>query len=368
MELSKEQKNAFDSSLFFLLNGNDRVFIISGVAGSGKSVIINELNQEIKSLGLNAVTLSYTGKAVEVLHRKGVWGASTIHSYLYRPVCDEEGNFISFQKKNKYELDGDFIIVDEASMVPSNIFNDLVATDKPILFFGDENQLPPISNDEFNIMEESNIRLTHIHRQAEGNPIIQLSQEILKRGVIPNNFDGKNSVRMIRKHEIGETLRNQWNKYKDMSMILCGTNKLRRSYNKLVRTISGNTNDHAFINEKIICLRNSGFNGVSIFNGEVFEVEKWQNKNEKTKDYWIKNNSKDLMLPINNECWDGIEPNRFENVGWFDFAYCLSVWKSQGSEFNSVLFVDENVSYFADQKKFRYTAVTRAIDKLIIAT
>ena len=51
----------------------------------------------------------------------------------------------------------------------------------------------------------------------------------------------------------------------------------------------------------------------------------------------------------------------------FDLGSCVSVWKSQGSEYKNLLFYDENVSYFVDRTKFRYTAVTRAKEKITIA-
>ena len=100
---------------------------------------------------------------------------STIHSYMYTPELDAKGNIIgwrfkSMAKKGDWpEQDeapyADLFIVDEASMLPAELYNDLLEYGVPILGVGDHGQLPPIKS-SFNLVQDPDVRLEEIHRQA----------------------------------------------------------------------------------------------------------------------------------------------------------------------------------------------------------
>ena len=73
-------------------------FYVAGYAGTGKSTIVNIAIEEVKEKHKlkNISTAAYTGKAASVLRRKGVKGASTIHSLIYTPEINESTGKVEF--------------------------------------------------------------------------------------------------------------------------------------------------------------------------------------------------------------------------------------------------------------------------------
>jgi len=391
MKLSQKQQETFDECIHFFLEGNKKLFVLSGVAGSGKSVIINEIMQfftnEFKEFGVekNISVMTLTGKAAKVLRDKGVDGAQTIHSYLYTPLLDINGELIGFDPIDAHKLTNDFIIIDEGSMVTKEIYADLKRLGKKILVVGDVNQLEPVvinGKSTFNLMKNPDIRLEEIHRQAEGSPIIVLSQYILETGRIPRE-KFHDDVRYISKRNAEKHL----NKYaSEYDITLCATHAFRTKLNKAARKHYGRFGRIPELGDKVICLRNNKYRNPVTYNGEIFEVSaindeliqhagieeirRYKVTNEDNKiydlmvedDVWFNGVSvvKHISLPDQSEF-----DTNFPDV--FDFGEAITVHKSQGSEFKNVLYVDQDVSGWCDQTRFRYTAVTRAKEFITIA-
>ena len=115
-------------------------YVLAGIAGSGKTSIVNYLLEEMNIE--NAVTVAYTGMAASVLMRKGNKNSSTFHRLVYntKVIEDEETKKKKFitELKSKEELEMiDLIIVDEYSMLPDNLIDDVLSFEKPVLFLGD---------------------------------------------------------------------------------------------------------------------------------------------------------------------------------------------------------------------------------------
>src|SRR5262249_23627577 len=135
---------------------------LGGFAGTGKTTLIRTLSKARPMFACAA----YTGKAANVMKKKGLLGASTIHSLIYRPWKDEEGNTV-WSLGGKYELEGcEGFIIDEASMVSSEIDNDLRSFGLPIIYVGDHGQLEPIGGTKFNPMANPMYKLEEVHRNA----------------------------------------------------------------------------------------------------------------------------------------------------------------------------------------------------------
>jgi len=383
MKFSSKQQEVFDEIMHFFLESDEEIYIFSGVAGSGKSTIINEINNMLKSeYGNTVAVITLTGKAVSTLKDKGIIGAQTIHSYMYTPIVDIHDNLVGFEPIAPSELTEDFIIIDEGSMVNEEIFEDVYNLGKKILVVGDVNQLPPISKTNFNIMEESNFRLEEIHRLAEGNPIIMLSQHILEYGSLPKRFESEH-IRFTKRNQLKTHLEKHG---KDYEIILCGTNKVRNTLNKRMRSVYDYHGQLPMDGERIINLQNDKNQG--IFNGEMFKVHKQYPYEYKVKDikqemtkYVIKDNNDFYhSVLVHDDVWGNgeaylkyifeyneyLEKSEKRTLNKFDFGYAVTVWKSQGSEYQNLMFVDEDVSYFVDRGKFRYTAITRSKDKITI--
>lgn len=383
MNLSNKQQEVFDEIMHFFLSSDDPVYIFSGVAGSGKSTIINLINNTLtKEFHKTTAVITLTGKAVSTLKDKGISNAQTIHSYMYVPVLAPNGDLIGFDLADPDELLEDFIIIDEGSMVNEEIFEDIYNLGKKILVVGDVNQLPPISKTDFNIMEESDYRLEEIHRLAADNPIIQLSQHILEYGDIPRKF-ASDKIKFIPRKGMNDHLKKFG---ADYDIVLCGMNKTRRTINRIVRNAQGYEYNTPSIGERVICLRNDKSNG--IFNGEMFHI-----KSMNQYDYNVKGKKQDLTkyvitdekgfhysVIVHDDVWGGDDvwmQYIYKTNDWtgetdktmlnlFDFSSSVTTWKSQGSEYQNVAFVDEDVSFFVDRGKFRYTSVTRSKDIITI--
>lgn len=368
-DLSDKQKDACNDILHFALNSDDLIYILNGVAGSGKTSIVMVLNKALKDIGIRIRNVALTGKAVHVMRNKGL-DASTIHSMIYVPIYDEETDeIIRWDTVGKTELRDfyDFLFVDEGSMVTREILEDLLSYEIPIVVVGDRAQLPAISKEPFNIMEEPDFHLSEIHRQAAGNPIILLAAHIRKYGTYNEKFaDGKH-IDFINKSDINI----KYFKNNDFDVTICSTNKQRLMLNRLIRKSKGFKGETPMIGETVICLRNSSFNGQRINNGSRFTVLGVQaiKAGERVFDLMpegCNSNLDKVVVRILDESWDEIPPKVNEPYGYFTFGYAITAHKSQGSEFDSVLLYDD--CYMKDTRKpFRYTGVTRAINRIVIA-
>jgi hypothetical protein len=109
---------------------------------------------------------------------KGCYGASTIHSLIYR--ARESG-----EETPTFELWDDapaskakLIVIDECSMVDAELGRDLLSFGAPVLVLGDPAQLPPIQGGGFFTDAEPDAMLTEVHRQAQDDPIVRLSMQV----------------------------------------------------------------------------------------------------------------------------------------------------------------------------------------------
>ncbi len=397
MKLSNEQQKVYDQILkFFKLHKNMSEYrVLSGFSGVGKSTVISKLIDALKSSGKNVMVMAYTGRAVSVLKNKGISDARTIHMSIYYPVIFN-GNLIRFDKKinnpeKRIELDNtDYFIIDECSMINEQMHLDLMELEKPVLYVGDQFQLPPISNNKFekpfNLFDKIDFQLEHIHRQALDNPIIALSKIIRETGKLDKSLADKNHLIFIDRSALFSSSHLKSTNY---DILLCGMNKTRHKLNNKFRMIYNYNKSYAQINEPIICLRNKVLNNHMFYNGERFKVMNIKSldqlkilsdtakkynviEDSKIREYCLKSlddniNNNLYTVNIADNSWNEQESKQ-KNLLYATFAYALTVHKSQGSEFAHVGFINENVDQFLSQKAFMYTACTRAQNKLTIYT
>ena len=126
----------------------------------------------IETIGRQCAVVAYTGKAASVLRSKGIDGARTIHSCIYR--AERKDGKLRFVLREKEEMQGIFFfVIDEASMVGSGLFRDLQSFRLPIVAVGDPGQLEPVGAGDLNLMKDCDVVLHQIHRQAGESPIIE---------------------------------------------------------------------------------------------------------------------------------------------------------------------------------------------------
>ena len=183
MNLSRDQKKALEAIMAWRKKPKKQYITLGGYAGTGKTTLMAVLRKKIGQQATDkkkrVAFVSYTGKAARVLRGKLMAekamedndSVGTIHSLIYSPITNDKKEIVGWEKKEKVETD--LIVVDEASMVDSSIWADLLSYNVPIVAAGDHGQLPPIRG-SFNLMEKPDLLLEEIHRQAADNPIIKV--------------------------------------------------------------------------------------------------------------------------------------------------------------------------------------------------
>lgn len=342
----------------------------------------------------NVCYCAYTGKAAEVLRRKGNRNALTTHKLLYKFQPLEDGTFI---KVKKDELEYSIIVIDEVSMFPKSMLEDLLKHENIfVIFLGDPFQLEQISkNDSHDLLERPHIFLDEIMRQAAESEIIQLTMKIRAGEKI--DFSSGKEVIVIPSNQFvtGHLL---W-----ADQVLCATNATRNALNNQMRELLGYSGDPKE-GEKMICLRNywdkasldkecalvNGMTGtlVNPFTRKGY-LPRWVRAEEKNPEYLMSgfqsedgarfatlNMDKKLIMIGQNtytpeEIYNlrglvkkvGFNPVPFE----FAFGYCITCHKSQGSSWGKVTVVEENFPYGKEEHAhWLYTACTRAAEKLVL--
>ena len=140
IELTKKQEEGLKIAVERWKN-NEKYTVIAGYAGTGKSTLVKFIIEAIDVESSKVAYASYTGKAAEVLRKKGNPNAMTLHRLLYDSFPREGGGF--FKKRKEY-LEYSIVVVDEVSMVPKTMINLLMKHKVYILFLGDPFQLPQI--------------------------------------------------------------------------------------------------------------------------------------------------------------------------------------------------------------------------------
>lgn len=341
MIVTEEQKEVIRN---VLKNISNKPFIcIGGLAGTGKSTIIKILKNKLKNFAVGA----YTGKATNVLRKKGINDARTIHNLIYYPIKEQEETI--WLRYSSYDLSYDGFIIDEASMVSKEIHEDLLSFNKPIIYIGDHGQLEPIGIN-FNLMGNPDYRLETIHRNAGE---IAYFANHLRKGICASKFQSTKKVKIISKNQIED------NDLPKADQIICAFNKTRVSVNNKIRQVLGYEGTLCE-KEKIICLKNNRklqlFNGMQ---GVVTEVYK-------KRISFLSNDTLYFRLLCDYNQF-GKEKNEFEFLDEqnpFDYAYAITTHKSQGDSFNSVVVFEEKCDKW-DHKKWSYTAASRAKNLLI---
>ncbi|MBP5459495.1 MAG: AAA family ATPase, partial [Clostridia bacterium] len=232
-------------------------FILAGAAGTGKSSLIQYLVANLNLRKEDVLCCAFTGKAALNMRRKGNKTSETLHSSIYDCKKTAEG----FEFHLKSHLYHRLIIVDEASMISKELFDDIMSFNIPVIFIGDHCQLPPIDG-SFNIMLHPDFTLRTIVRQAEKSPIIRASQLAIKGKPIPFcSFDGFRKIREADLTEEDLTWADQ---------IVCGFNATRHALNKTYREITGKKGAFPEYGERMVVLNNN--RKYNVFNGQIVYI------------------------------------------------------------------------------------------------
>lgn len=392
MELTKKQAEGLDIAIQRFRDG-EKYTVISGYAGAGKSTLVKFITEALANEGIAPDLIGYacyTGKAAQVLIDKGIDNAVTLHKLLYKAILLPNGKY-KYQPRDC--LDYRVVIVDECSMAPASIIKQLAShEDVYCIFCGDPAQLPPILESEDNhLLDRPHIFLDEIMRQAQDSGIIRLSM-LIREGKSIKGFTS-NDAKVISSSCLEDTT------ILNSDINLCATNNTRKDLNAYIRQLKGLQGPYPLPGDKVICLRNEwdtcSERGNALTNGCIgtlddiynscLEYPYWRYKpgvvdtlnghfvTETGDDFGELFTDKELYRTGKATISDKEKYNILKNKGAFqfrlplefDFAYAITVWKAQGSQWNNVVLLEENFPRERElHTRFLYTAVTRAVKNI----
>lgn len=419
-----------------------QVFVFAGYAGSGKSTCASALIAETGLKQNEVMWVAPTGKAAKVLTSKlrdGGWytPATTIHKAIYMPQSQksqeikdrldsadiewearisaaETGNNDArymFTNLNNHELkilikklenelseamssedlfftlkdhkhlpeNIKLIACDEASMVDQDVANDLAAYNLPILAMGDPGQLPPVKGAWGFDMENPDVFLTEIHRQAAENPIIQLAT-LARNGELIRPGDYGDGVKVVKRQNDDVSLDTDRD-----AMVLVGTHNKRFAMTTAIRNALGIESTGPVEGEPILVQRNSRkypalVNGSiltcmedvgDLIDGGVSIDIRLQDPDQDLLEYTLK--CPQALFEEHHfkkrDAYSGptkavyTAKTKLEHLDW---GHVLTVHKAQGSEWDDVVVHDESGVFRGDGDRWLYTGITRAAKKLTL--
>lgn len=375
MNFSPQQEGAL-TAVQQWLHSDEQTFRLFGYAGTGKTTLARHLNADFYA--------AYTGKAAHVLRQKGCRDASTIHSLIYCPKeksherlmamqtkrldpdltpqqCADLDRLIAEEKTNLHKpaftlnLDSPLrsaglLVIDECSMVDARMGRDLLSFGCKILVLGDPAQLPPVMGGGFFTAQKPDVLLSEIHRQARGNPILDLATRI-REGQRWQEHELIQSAATAEEAVAAE-------------QIICGRNATRHRINRRIRTLLGHTDRLPVPGDRLVCLKNNHEFG--LLNGALYEVAEVLDRGHCLQ----LELDTGLMVAAHREPFLGeeVDPQFERNFEKFDFGYALTCHKSQGSQWDSVLVFDESECFRGSARRWLYTAVTRAAHSLKVVS
>ncbi len=375
--LSKEQRDAV------LAAAEGGLTVVTGGPGTGKTTCIRCM-LEVLSFAGKTVLCAPTGRAAKRMSEASGCEAKTIHRLL--EYGGEEGSFL---KNDMDPIDAQVVIVDEVSMADLQLMRALLRALRPgtrLIFVGDRDQLPPVGAG--NVLADliasgvaPVIFLTRIYRQGDGSKIVDNAHRI-NAGEMPIcNEKGSDFfferyetqaeaaqavVQLVSRRLPGFLKSNPMTSIQTMAPMKKGdagvwklNALLQEALNPLGEGEEIRRGDTAFREgDRVMQIRNNyqkewladGEEGEGVFNGDIGFVAEVDRSSRTLKVLFDENR----LVEYDDSDLDDLE-----------LAYCMSVHKSQGGEFDCIVLPIVSGPPMLLTRNLLYTAVTRA-KKLVV--
>lgn len=365
-ELADKQREAVEKSL------ESGMTVITGGPGTGKTTVVQTIIRLAEQEGRRILLCAPTGRAAKRLAETTQRKAKTIHRLL---IPDgRQGRIQVFEYNETKLLPADLVIVDEVSMLDMEMMYHLLSALKPqcrCILVGDADQLPSVGagavlHDIIASGQVPVVRLDTIFRQQEGGRIVT-NAHLINSGRLPvvnedsefrfveieDEAQGAEKISALYNSELLET------GDKFAVQVLSPMYKNPCGVDNLNQLIQGRFNPPAEekgelkgknvifrVGDKVMQKHNDYEKGV--FNGDIGEI------------FAIQKDMVYVRYPEQDVKYEGQE------VDEITLAYAITVHKSQGSEYHTVIMVLVNSHAIMLQRNLFYTAVTRAKRKVIL--
>lgn len=376
IEFNSQQKAAIEKAVEWYkgwmdYRHRDQVFFLAGYAGTGKTSVARTI-ADFCAPAHRVVYIAPTGKAASRLRQKGCRGAKTLHQFIYNVRGeDEEGDPIFINKGALDEGSPTLVVMDEASMVGEWDNKQLLSHGICILALGDTGQVRPVKQAAVYVRGREDVLLTEIERQNANSNIVRASMFVRDGKRLP--YREYEDFR-IRPTMTDDDLREHSG---EDGQILCSYNNTRQFTNHRVRKMLGFEGELPQVGEKVVCMFNqhkfnfmNGEQGIVLGYGEVDLAEREDDQSDidviliKLKSLTTGKQIQVKFNPLSFSKDDVVRAEALKGVGGFDFGYALTIHKSQGSEWDKILLIEENVK--SDYAELMYTAYTRAISRVTV--
>lgn len=385
IQLSKIQIDAIKSCF------EENISIITGGPGTGKTTIINTISKIYLDNGYNIFLCAPTGRAAKRIEETTGIEAKTIHRMLgYIPSSYDDIGHFEYNEDNS--LDTDVIIIDEMSMVDVVLFEKLLRGIKDntrLIIVGDVDQLPSVGagnvlRDLINSEKIKYTKLVDIFRQSESSNIIVNAHKI-NNGQEPI-LNEKNSDFFFLKTETPASTRNVVvdliskrlpNAYgydfsKDIQILtqsrkgMCGVFELNRLLQDILNPKT-ETTDEILVGNKLFRVNDKVMQTKNNYNLSFFDSDGEENFGVYNGDMghiiFIDKSSKKLTVEMDDK---RLIDYTLEDLDNLELAYAITIHKSQGSEFKSVIIPMFDGYRLLQTRNLLYTAITRAKENIVL--
>lgn len=330
IKLTPHQQNIFDKMIKFAESPNEKIFILRGYAGTGKTTMLKQFINELSERDIPFRLLASTGRAAKILSNATGHSSTTVHGLIYKYDninqdleqivndrdtygVDSSGQlFLRFEVCSIKTNNKICYIVDEASMVSDKedktatqaifgsgrLLSDLLSYDPQgkFIFVGDSCQLPPITqkispalsvdyfSKNFDITAQE-CELTEVMRQAQGNDIVLSAKKMRQLYHNPQPwkwakfpFKGYNNIHMLSSQAelIDRYVKDAKSNGFNAATLICYSNHQCSTLTQVLRPLFGKTEHNLQKGDLLLVTQNNILSG--LLNGDLVIVEETMNR------------------------------------------------------------------------------------------